>query len=552
MTVLAPTSPVFACEKDGRPQPYRFPWRSFTALLQDRAAERGDQVAIVFRDVDSGSRTETTYAELESLTGQIATTLHRAYDVGPGDRVALALPNCLEIPLLTLALFRLGATSVPLDLKRDVPDRKRFKVGDSTARLVCAQTDVVEEEQAILPDTQVVSSDELLGPPKGESVELEPDWADDPKEQQAPNVVLYTSGTTGNPKGALLTRQSLTSNADGIIRWLEFDETDRLSLVLPLHHVNSTVFSLTTLMTGGTLILNSRYSVHAFWPGLIEERATASSIVPTIMHDLLALDPKPSPDELRHLRKIMIGSAPVPSGAACRFVDTFGVRLVQGYGTTEVSLRVTGVPPGLDQDSYRHLLESNSIGRELTYSNVRIDGDPGEGELGEILVRGPVVSAGYLNQPDATADAFSNGWFRTGDIGCWKEHDGERYYYIHGRAKEIIIKGGVNISPIAVENALVEGLDDLEGAYVIGIPSERFGEKVCAVLVLAAGVTDAEAVARADEIRDLASRGKIRGLSPYEAPTEVVTVNADDLPKTSTGKVQRSVLRDRHAVRHVN
>lgn len=544
MSVLAPTSPVFACEKDGRPHSYRFPWPNFTALLGHRASERGDQTALVFRDVDTGTRTETTYAELDALTGSLAAALHRHYDIGPGDRVALALPNCLEIPLITLALFRLGATSVPLDLKRDVPDRKRFKVRDASVKLVCALAEAVDEEQAILPNVPVCSTQDLLNGDSGGPIDLEPAWADDEHLRQATNVVLYTSGTTGNPKGALLTRQSLASNADGIIRWLEFDDTDRLSLVLPLHHVNSTVFSLTMLMTGGTLILNSRYSVHAFWPVIVEERATATSIVPTIMHDLLAFDQKPSPDELQHVRKIMIGSAPVPSGAACRFVDTFGLRLVQGYGTTEVSLRVTGVPPSLENGTYRRLLEANTIGRELTYNNLRIEGDPAEGELGEILVRGPVVSAGYLNQPEATAESFGEGWFRTGDVGYWREHDGDRYYYIHGRAKEIIIKGGVNISPIAVENALVEAFDDIEAAYVVGLPSERFGEDVCAAIVLRQHLPESKAAGRANEIRDGAARGEIEALGPYEAPTTVIPISAEELPKTSTGKVQRSVLRD--------
>jgi acyl-CoA synthetase (AMP-forming)/AMP-acid ligase II len=544
VAILAPTSAVFACEKEGRPHAYRFPWLNFSALLQHRASERGDQTAIIFRDVDTGNRTETTYAELDAQTDSLAATLHRSHHINPGDRVALALPNCVEIPLLTLALFRLGATSVPLDLKRDVPDRKRFKVDDAGAKLICALPDAVDEEQAILPDVPVVSTSDLLKGDPGGSIGLEPEWTNDEHLQQAINVVLYTSGTTGNPKGALLTRQSLASNADGIIRWLEFDETDRLSLVLPLHHVNSTVFSLTMLMTGGTLILNSRYSVHAFWPVLIDERATAASIVPTIMHDLLAFDEKPRPDELEHIRKIMIGSAPVPSGAACRFVDTFGVRLVQGYGTTEVSLRVTGVPPGLEGDTYRRLLEANTIGRELSYNNMRIEGDPAEGELGEILVRGPVVSAGYLNQPEATAESFANGWFRTGDIGCWREHDGDRYYYIHGRAKEIIIKGGVNISPIAVENALVEAIDDVEAAYIVGFPSERFGEDVCAAIVLRHHLNESEATRRVNEIQDLAACGKIAALSTYEAPTMIFSVRPEELPKTSTGKVQRSVLRD--------
>lgn len=541
----APEPDIRGCLKAGAPHAYRFAWPRFADLLAARAAERPDQEALIFRDVDAGSRSAVSYAELDATTRAIASTLHRRFGISPGDRVSLALPNCAEIPLVTLALFRLGATSVPLDLKRDTQDRKRFKVEDSNTRLVVTRPELAEDEASVLPGVRVISTEDLEAGTEAEAADLEPAWSGDPGLERHTNVVLYTSGTTGTPKGACLTRQSLTSNADGIVRWLGFDDTDRLSLVLPLHHVNSTVFSLTMLLVGGTLILNSRYSLHAFWPVMAEERATATSIVPTIMHDLNAFDEGPSPGDLPHVRKVMIGSAPVPAGAACRFVDRFGIPLVQGYGTTEVSLRVTGVPPGLPEDTYRRLLEENSIGRELAHCNVAIDGDPPEGELGEILVRGPVIAAGYLNQPEATREAFTDGWFRTGDIGCWREIDGDRYYFIHGRAKEIIIKGGVNVSPIAVENAIVEASPDVAAAYVVGLPSERWGEEICAAVVFDETVPAADRIRRAERLQAKAQAGEIPGLSTFEAPATVIPIDADDLPKTSTGKVQRSALRER-------
>ena len=537
-------SDILTCLKHGAPHVYRFPWTNFTDLLQSRARDEGDRVALVFRDVDTDDRSSLTYRELEQETGRIAGALHHRFGINSGDTVSLALPNCLEIPLITLALFRLGATSVPLDLKRDTRDRKRFKIEDSGSRLVCTLPDLVAEEREVLPNVEVISTDALRHAGDSNDPDLEPAWSGNPDLEQHTNVVLYTSGTTGTPKGACLTRQSLTSNADGIIRWLGFDETDRLSLVLPLHHVNSTVFSLTMLMVGGTLVLNSRYSLHKFWPTVTEERVTATSIVPTIMHDLNGHEEVPRNGVLAHLRKIMIGSAPVPSGAACRFVEKFQIPLVQGYGTTEVSLRVTGVPPDLAPPIYKRLLEENSIGRELSNCNLRIDGDPPEGDLGEILVRGPVVAGGYLNQEEATRESFTPQWFRTGDIGCWREIDGERYYFIHGRAKEIIIKGGVNLSPIAIENALVESVSEIAAAYVVGTPSDRWGEEVCVAVVFNDSVPDARKVELRHEIIARAKAGKISGLSAFDAPSAVKPIAENDLPKTSTGKVQRSRLKD--------
>ncbi len=535
---------IFTCIKNNAPHTYRFPWKNFTHLLGDRAAEQGEKTAIVFHDLDRSTRTTLTYADLERQTANLAGSLHRTFGIGPGDRVAMALPNRPEIPLLTLALFRLGATSVPLDLKRDVPERKRYKLEDSGAKLLVVLPENLETETETVPEIPVISNDSLLADSPSDRADLEPEWSGDFGQEQTTNILLYTSGTTGRPKGTLLTRQSLTSNADGIIRWLGFNRNERLSLLLPLHHVNSTVFSLTMLMVGGTLVLNSRYSASGFWPVIARERATASSIVPTIMADLLsrADDFRREGHDISALKKIMIGSAPVPANAACRFHDTFGVRLVQGYGATEVSLRVTGVPPDLPDEQYRQVLEQNAAGVELVHNNIRIDGDPPEGDLGELLVRGPVVSAGYLNQPEATAEVFCNGWFRTGDIGYWRTLCGRKFYFIHGRKKEILIKGGVNISPIAVENALLETLPELAAAYVVGLKDPRWGEDVCAAVVFRDGVEPTQETA--DRIVKTGQAGQIPGLSSYEAPCRVVPIHPDLLPITSTGKVQRSSLRE--------
>lgn len=534
---------IFTCTKTGALHTYRFPWKNFIHLLEERASQQGEKPAIVFRDLDRDTRRVITYADLERQTAGLAGRLHRNFGIGPGDRVALALPNCPEIPLLTLALFRLGATSIPLDLKRDVPEKKRYKLYDARAKLLCALPENLEAEAEIVPDIPVVSTDSFLSAEPVKNADLEPEWSGIPREEQAANVILYTSGTTGHPKGVLLTRQSIASNADGIARWLGFNEQERLNLLLPLHHVNSTVFSITIFMVGGTLILNSRYSASGFWPVVAQERATSSSIVPTIMLDLLAGAFERGCD-ISSLKKIMIGSAPVPAGAACRFYDRFGVRLVHGYGTTEVSLRVTGVPPDLPEAEYREILSQNAAGVELANNNIRINGDPPEGELGEILVRGPVVSGGYLNQPEATAQVFCNGWFYTGDIGFWRKFGDRKFYFVHGRKKEILIKGGVNISPIAVENALVEALPDLAAAYVVGIEDPRWGEDVCAAAIFRNGLTSAQQAAAALRIVQTAQAGRIPGLSPYDAPCKVIPIQPDLLPMTSTGKVQRSALRE--------
>ncbi|MDE3000897.1 MAG: class I adenylate-forming enzyme family protein [Gemmatimonadota bacterium] len=537
---------IFTCIKNGRPHAYRFPWKNFTHLLQHRASHGEDRAAIVFRDLDREERSVVTYGNLDRRTAALACRLHVDYGIGPGDRVSLAMTNCPEILLITQALFRLGAAAVPLDLRRDAPERKRYKLQDASVKLLCVQPDHLESERRIAPEVPIVATDSLLADNADRPPRLEPEWSGDPIEEQAAGIVLYTSGTTGRPKGVLLTRQSIVSNADGIVRWLHFDENERLCLVLPLHHVNSTVFSIALFMAGGTLILNSRYSASNFWPVIAEEKATSSSIVPTIMRDLLSnADTFDSAGhDISALKKIMIGSAPVPAGPAVRFHDRFGVRLVQGYGTTEVSLRVTGVPPDLPDDEYKEALEQNAAGVELDNNNICLDGDPTPGEPGEILVRGPVVSGGYLNQPAATEEVFLNGWFHTGDIGYRRAIGGRDYYVVHSRKKEIVIKGGVNISPIAVENALVEAFPELAAAYVTGLEDERWGQVVCAALVFRNGMTPERQEEAARRIRNAGQRGTVANLSPYEAPFKTIPFDPGRLPVTSTGKVQRSVLRE--------
>lgn len=534
---------LFTCIKNARARAYRFAWRNFAHLLKDRAERQPHNPALIFCDSDSDTRSVITYSEFERRTAALAGRMHREFGIQRGDCVGLALPNCAEIPLLTLALFRLGATSVPLDLAKDVPARKRYKLKNAGARLLVVLPGYAETQRREVPDIQIATTEQLR--PDAPDADLEPEWAGDPKCEQHSNIILYTSGTTGQPKGVCITRQSLASNADGIIRWLGFDARERLSLVLPLHHINSTTFSIASLMAGACLILNSRYRVSAFWRVIARERATSASIVPTIMADLLGRTDEFEREghDISRLEKIMIGSAPVPPNVACQFVDRFGVRLVQGYGSTEVSLRVTGVPPELPDDQYRDVLEQNAIGVELANNNIRIAGSAGEGEIGEILVRGPVVANGYLNQPKATAEVFCNGWFHTGDMGYYRDIHARRFYFMHGRKREIIIKGGVNISPIAVENALRDACPELDAVYVIGLCDDRWGEAVGAATIFNPSVKHPERTAR--DILRRGQTGQIPGLSAYEAPSRIIPITHEDLPLTSTGKVQRSALRER-------
>lgn len=557
--MLDGSNPIFRCAKDGTARVYAPAFTDVGTWLASQARRFGDKPAIIFHHIDRSTRETLSYTRLHELVSCTAAVLARDAGLGKGDSVAYALPNRPEALVLNLAAMWLGARSVPLDLKRDPLDRKRFKLRNADCKVLVvpgqsagddAESQQCEELDSLLGDQTTFS----LGPHSGAQADLSAKWAACEKAKAiracrghtAPCSVLYTSGTTGHPKGALLTPTSICANALGIIDWLGLDEHDRLNLILPLHHINSTVFAMAALLAGGTIVLNSRYSVSRFWEIIARERATACSIVPTIMLDLLSRQATFADGhcDIGALKRIMIGSAPVPAEVAMRFVETFDVPLTQGYGSTETSLRVAGVPIDLSARVYETVLSENAVGVELAYCNMRVAGTTEPDTEGELLVRGPVLARGYLNEPEATQASFVDGWFHTGDLGTWREIDGRRFFFVKGRLREIIIKGGVNISPIAVENAVLSTFSELTGCYVVGVPDDRHQEEIAVAVVLPEAPEDKSSQCLVGRILARAQSGTLGGLSTFESPRYVVPVRPGELPTTSTGKVQRTLLRD--------
>jgi hypothetical protein len=372
----------------------------------------------------------------------------------------------------------------------------------------------------------------------------------------------------------VLTQENLTANADGIADWLKITTGDRFMIVLPLHHINSTTMSLATLLRGGTIVLVNRYSNSKFFEIAAGTGATLASVVPTIVHD--QLEQKSQFNILKSklkLTRIQLGSAPVVAKEAEEFVKMTGIPLIQGYGQTETALRSTGVrlsrwrkfarspsptryrsgwpqtaavslanlPTSIASQarnpaSFWRDLRSNTIGSEMKWTNVTVLGKGGsqapEGQEGEICVRGPVIMKKYLKNPAATEEAFKYGWFHSGDLGYWKMVDGEKQFFLKGRIKEIIIKTGVNVSPVAVEEKILESVAGVDQVYVVGVGDERAGEEIGAVVVWKKG---------SGGIREI---GGIKGLADFETPKYWFSIPARRLPMTSTGKVQRVKLKE--------
>lgn len=509
-------------EKNGKKQTFQPVFGSVAELLERHAKEFGEKEAIIAINVDSGEEHAISYAELLELAQKAASFLAEK-GVQKGDRVAFAFENSSTILVLELAASLLGASSVPIDVKRDTPERKKFKLKDANAKVF------FEDEEEVLRgiDSSLPQSSFNKG-------SLEQEY-----------LLLYTSGTTANPKGVPLSLRAMMANAQGIAEWQKLSQDTRFGIVLPLHHINSTTMSFATLLAGGTIILHSRYSASKFWQVASKHKVTITSIVPTILHDLLARKEEYSSKRYPlHFKRILIGSAPVLPEETMRFMETFGIDVVQGYGQTETALRVTGVPVDLSRDLYMELTKKNSIGKELSYCNVMVLKEDGaeatEKEEGEICIRGPVLGDGYWNNTEATEKGFFEGWFHSGDLGYYEMIGGDKYFFMKGRIKEIIIKGGINISPAAVEDALLKNFLEINEVCVVGYEDSRMGEEVAAVVTLMHPEENADL---AERIMRFGGEGKLMGLSRYEAPTKVFAID-EELPKTSTGKIQRVKVKD--------
>lgn len=476
------------------------------------AEEIPDAPALIEYGEDGSVRTTITREELRKKVEEAAARLF-GMGLKAHDRIALDFGNSSELLVVSWAAWSTGIITVPLDVKRDTAELRAYK-------------------ESVSRTTETLHAGALARAPLGT-----PEWASGTEHDA---LILFTSGTTAKPKGALLTLENLSTNARGITQWLGISAQDRFLVQLPLHHINSTTFCLTALLAGASIAITPGYSNSRFWTQDAASGATFTSLVPSIIFDQLSRRKEfEAVRSALKLSRIQLGSAPVVAGAAEEFMRAYGIPLYQGYGQTETALRVTGVPRDLSPEAFARAVAENSIGAPMEWAEVEIMDDDGgilpEGTEGELCVKGPAVMKGYV----AGEPAFRDGWFLTGDVGLWKLVEGKRLFYLKGRKKELVIKGGVNISPVAVENALLKISSALDQAYVVGVPDERYGEEVGAFLIWKAGTDEEEALRKLK----LTLITGTPHLSAYEVPQHLAHIEAAELPLTSTGKVQRTVLK---------
>jgi len=465
-------------------------------LLAERARITPDKIALV--DVESGAR--LTYRELD-LRAQAAAVTIRSAGVEAGDRYGILAYNCVEFLAFFFAAAKCGAIVVPLST-RATPHELRGIVEDCAMKVLFAGEEFVDVDLPV-----------RMRPLRaGEGI-------CDVRHSDPEDIycLLYTSGTTGKPKGVMLPKRQLWWNGyNTAVNW-GLREDDVSPLFTPLYHAGGVAAFLIPIFTaGGTIVLHKTFDVNVVWEVIQRERCTVVLGVPTIWK-LLMDAPAFATANLEHVRWFISGGAPLPAYIQQAYLAR-GVPMKQGYGMTEVGVNCFTMTI---EDAAR---KPGSIGTPMMFTEVRLD--ESDGEVGEMLIRGPHVSKGYWNNEEATRAAYGDdGWFRTGDLA---RRDEDGFFYIAGRRKEMFISGGVNVYPAEIEAELVTH-PLVADAAIVPVPDETWGEVAIAFIVGSATQHDLETY--------LAAR-----IAKYKLPRRYIFLDA--LPRSPYGKVEKSKLRE--------
>jgi len=465
------------------------------------------------------------YDELDALSARIAHALVAA-GCQPGDRIAVQADKHWQVLPLYLAALRAGLVYLPLNTGYQKSELAYF-FGDAEPRVVVCRPEMLGVIATIAKDSTVLTLD-ANGGELGDRARDQPDVFD--VVSRAPDdlaAILYTSGTTGRAKGAMLTHRNLASNALALVDAWGFTRGDVLLHALPVYHVHGLFVAVhCALLSGSRMLWLSKFDAHEVTSLL--PKATVMMGVPTFYTRLLT-EPAFGRDAVRNIRLFVSGSAPLLPETFREFEERTGHRILERYGMSETGMNTS--------NPLRGPRIAGTVGPPLPGVDIRIVGADSErcapGDIGSIEVRGPNVFHGYWRMPEKTREEFtSDGYFRTGDMGTWTP---EGHVAIVGRAKDLIITGGLNVYPKEIE----ERIDALEGVVesaVIGLPDTDFGEAVTAVVVARSGHSLTEA----------AIIGALKGeIASFKVPKRVFFVA--DLPRNAMGKVQKRTLREQFA-----
>lgn len=487
-----------------------------------RARTHPAQLAIEAYDA-SGTLERLTYRDLSARVSSLVTRL-RASGEPLEAPVGLLAANGVPFAVCAHAVPASGAPLMPLNARLTV-EELAWQLEDSGARLLIVDGAYAEigREAARRAALEVWSAEDVT---QADGLEERGTLEDGVHAPSAVHSVVYTSGTSGKPKGALLTYGNFEASAAASAYNLGVDPRDRWLACLPLFHVGGLSILLRSAMYGTTAVVHERFDEAAVNAALRDDRITVLSVVPTMLQRMLAADRDGFPSSVR---AVLVGGGPV-APALLEDAMARGLPVLQTYGLTETASQVTTLSSA---DALRRL---GSAGQPLLPTRIRVEIDGREalpGEVGEILVAGPTVSPGYLARPDATEAAIRGGWLHTGDLGAV---DDEGYLTVADRRDDLVVTGGENVYPAEVEAALLGCPGVLECA-VVGLPDPRWGHIVAAVVVVEPGASlDGAAV-------EAHARARLAG---YKVPRRIEVTRAP-LPRTASGKLLRRVVREQLA-----
>ncbi|HKQ50233.1 MAG TPA: class I adenylate-forming enzyme family protein [Phycisphaerae bacterium] len=529
------------------------PYHNFGEMWESLAGAHGQRTWMTYYPCAADDETPThfTFTQFADLIERVATLLSEKFGIKAGGAVATLTINQPLTVAIYFAAWRLGARVVPVN-PSEADDRVGYIVQNSGATVLIAHRSCREDwagVEAAIPKTvsRAILLDAAGGPVGWEDFGSLLEGVKSSGKSTVPSVswdsealVVYTSGTTGNPKGVVLTQKQMFADAYAISQWHGIDEHTVMMNVLPIHHVNGIIVTLVTPAFGGAhVVVNKRFRSGGFWRKLAQNNVAIVSVVPTLLQFLFESNEEFAPEDLPNFRHFICGAGPLSVELARDFQDRFGLKIMHGYGLSETVCYSCFLPTDLEWDEHCAWMYDHgfpSIGAPVITNEMAIHDDQGQpvedGKKGEIVIRGHNVMVGYFRNPEANATAFKFAWFRSGDEGFkLRGEDGKDYFFITGRIKELIIRGGINLSPFEIDEVL-NSMPGIRVGLAVGFDNRYYGEEVGAYVQVEKGttLTEAQVIAHCKE--------KL----PWSKCPKVV-IFGDDIPVTSTGKYQRGKLK---------
>jgi len=509
-------------------------------ILNKNLSEKPMKDYITFYD-DKGKVVTLNYREFMGKVFRLSNYLLQN-GISKGDRIATFSHNHIDTVILYFACWAIGAVVVPVNVSED-PGRVKYIVENSSSKMIFTRKEYdAKISKADLPaDTKIVNFDEFSYENLPDELKLNYHVG---KEDEC--LIVYTSGTTGNPKGVVLTQYNLMADALAISNWHDLHNDDVMMCVLPIHHVNGTVVTImTTMFYGGKLILNQKFQTENFLKRLQDEKVKIVSVVPTLLQFLLHSNEESKNYDLSNFSHIICGAGPLTCELAKNFEDRFSLRIAHGYGLSETTCYSCFIP--IDLKKEEHVRWQNeygfpSIGIPIECNEMEIQNDKGEtlkeDQKGEIVIRGHNIMKYYFDNDEVNRQTFEFGWFRSGDEGFFKtDGSGKKYFFITGRIKELIIRGAVNISPLEIDEVL-SMCGCVKSGIAVGFENDWYGEEVGALVLLKDEFQDQDREKLKEEIISHCRKN----LPFFKSPKTVVF--SDSIPVTSTGKYQRNKVKD--------